>query len=91
MLNSNITLVHQEPIRNLIASTNDANNNSGNNLSQNVSTDTEAVSSTNVSLSTAILTSTVNTKPEPNMHVAQSNLEDSEGKCISRIFFVGCP
>jgi hypothetical protein len=90
VLNSNITLVHQEPIRNLIASTNDANNNSGNNLSQNVSTDTEVVSSTNVSLTTAILTSTVNTKPETIMHVAQSNLEDSEGNCMSRVCFVGC-
>ena len=90
-----ITLVHHQdqPLRTLTASSNDANNNGGNDGSQITATNHVEVVSTNVSLRTSMLTSSANTKSEPIMHVAQSNLEDSDGKFVSRILFLmnaGC-
>ena len=75
-----ITLVHQEPLRNLISAsaTNDANNNSGSNNAQTLGTNSQH-SSTNVSNGSTILTSSVDTKPETNLRVAQSNIEESDG------------
>ena len=64
-----ITLVHhQEPLRAIVTSTNDPNNNNGgesNNI-QNIATNPHTSNSTNVSLSsTSLLTSVVSTKPDP--------------------------
>ena len=76
-----ITLVHQEPLRNLISAsaTNDANNNAGSITPQTLGSNNQN-SSTNVSNRSTILTSSINTKPETNVQVAQSNIEEPEGK-----------
>ena len=76
-----ITLVHQEPLRNLISAsaTNDANNNAGSITAQALGSNNQN-SSTNVSNRPSILTSSVNTKPETNIQVAQSHIEEPDGK-----------
>ena len=76
-----ITLVHQEPLRNLISAsaTNDANNNAGSITPQTLGSNNQN-SSTNVSNRSTMLTSSVNTKPETNLQVAQSNIEEPDGK-----------
>ena len=76
-----ITLVHQEPLRNLISAsaTNDANNNAGSITPQTLGSNSQN-SSTNVSNRSSMLTSSVNTKPETNLQVAQSNIEEPDGK-----------
>ena len=78
-----ITLVHQEPLRNLISAsaTNDANNNAGTNIAQTLGSNTQNSqnSSTNVSNRSSILNSSIVTKPETNIQVAQSNIEEPEG------------
>ena len=76
-----ITLVHQEPLRNLISAsaTNDANNNAGSITPQTLGSNSQNTS-TNVSNRSSMLTSSVNTKPETNLQVAQSNIEEPDGK-----------
>ena len=76
-----ITLLHQEPLRNLISASaaNDANNNAGSITPHTLGSNSQNAS-TNVSNRSSMLTSSVNTKPETNLQVAQSNIEEPDGK-----------
>ena len=82
-----ITLVHhQEPLRTIVASTNDPNNNNGgetNNI-QNIASNPHTSNSTNVSLSsTSLLTSVVSNKPDPETQDGHTSVEESNGNFIS--------